>query len=628
MLGATMLGGLASAALAQEVTSIVPDGKIHTFTTRDKQFFIDGEPTLLVTGEMHFGRVLPEDWDLRIKQCKAMGLNGISFYLFWNLCEPREGEFVFEGMTDVRRMLELCRENGMWAVLRPGPYCCAEVEYGGIPAWTLKYPDVKIRTADPKFMEWCDRYIKAVYEQVGDLQVTRGGPLLMVQLDNEIGVIEPPNNDYLNALLPIFTDAGFDVPLFTCNPTAGGEWKDPAFRMPGIMHQRNGLKNDRMYEEAKEALGDYPVFIPEMYTSWFSGWSQPIATKNGGIDEIVRWTNYNIDRDFSFCYFMIFGGTTYGFYNGCLWHIPVITSYDYNAPIDEAGRTTEKYHKLRETLIERLAIAPPDPPADPAVIEIPGFQLTESAPLLSLVPGEPTRVADKPVAMEMLDQDYGFVLYRKEFPEGIKGTLELKWARDYTIVMVNGRPVARAFVGYGPDSNKVALDESEPVTLDLLVYNLGRISVPTGEATQNLARKGLIGGAWLDGEELTGDWRMFSLPFESVDNFKPSDAGHVGPTFYRGTFEPDEVGGSFLDMRDWGFGAVWVNGHNLGRHWDRGGIRSLFVPEHWLKAGKNEIVVLELHDEPDTPEVSGGTAIIEEPPVAFPVKIDTEIELP
>jgi beta-galactosidase len=608
------------------MTGVVPDGKPHRFEARDHQFFIDGEPTLLVTGEMHFGRVLPEDWDLRIKQCKAMGLNGISFYLFWNLCEPREGEFVFEGMTDVRRMLELCRENGMWAVLRPGPYCCAEVEYGGIPAWTLKYPEVKIRTADPKFVGWCKRYIDKVYEEVADMQVTKGGPLLMVQIDNEIGVIDPPNNDYLNALHPVFKDL-FDVPLFTCNPTAGGEWKDPAFRMPGVMHQRNGVKNDRMYNESKEALGDYPVFIPEMYTSWFSGWSQPIATRNGRIDEIVEWTNFNVDRGFSFCYFMIFGGTTYGFYNGCLWHMPVITSYDYNAPIDEAGRTTEKYRALRRTLIERLKITPPDPPADPVVIEIPAIALGEKAPLLELLPEKPTLVAEKPVSMEMLDQDYGFVLYRKRFEDGVKGTLELRRARDYTVVMINGRTVAKAFVGYGLDSNKIALNAGGPATLDLLVYNLGRISVPTGETTQELARKGLIGGAWLDGAELTG-WEMYSLPFASVEGFKASGAEHTGPTFYRGSFTLDKPGGSFLDMRNWGFGAVWVNGHNLGRHWNRGGIRSLFVPEHWLKKGGNEIVVLELHDEPDTAEVGGGTAIVEEPPTPFPVKIDTEIALP
>jgi beta-galactosidase len=229
--------------------------------------------------------------------------------------------------------------------------------------------------------------------------------------------------------------------------------------------------------------------------------------------------------------------------------------------------------------------------------------------------------------MENLDQDYGFVLYRKKFDNGIKGTLELKKAMDYTVVMVNGKTVGKAFIGYGPDSNKIELNEPGPATLDLLVYNLGRISVVTSYKTQNLARKGLIGGASLDGNDLS-DWQIYSLPYEKVDNFKASSAPHIGPTFYRGTFTLSSVGGSFLDMRNWSFGAVWVNGHNVGRYWDRGGLRSLFVPRQWLKQGENEITVLELHDAPKAAEISGGTKIIEEPAVAFPIKLDQEKPAP
>src|SRR5476649_2594377 len=160
-----LFAGLALSTIAQTPAAIVPDGKLHTFEARDKKFLIDGQPTMLVAGEMHFGRVLPEDWELRIKQAKAMGLNTVSFYLFWNLVEPREGRFDFTGVNDVRRVLKLCQENGLWAILRPGPYCCAEVEYGGIPYWTLKYPDVKIRTADPQWLDWSRRYLAEVYQQ-------------------------------------------------------------------------------------------------------------------------------------------------------------------------------------------------------------------------------------------------------------------------------------------------------------------------------------------------------------------------------------------------------------------------------------------------------------------------------
>ncbi|HWA10810.1 MAG TPA: beta-galactosidase [Opitutaceae bacterium] len=609
---------------AQSVTTIVPDGKMHKFEARNHQFMIDGQPTMLVAGEMHFGRVQPEDWDLRIKQAKAMGLNTISFYLFWNQVETQEGKFTFSGMTDVRRVLKLCQANGMWAILRPGPYCCAETEYGGIPAWTLKYPNVKIRTNDPKYVEWSRRYIEQVYKQVGDLQVTKGGPLLMVQLENEYGITRPANNDYIRSLQQIFTAVGFDVQLFTCDPSGTPEWRDPAFRLPGVLHARNGLKNDQMAQQSAEAVGDYPIFVPEVYTAWFSGWGEPIATRNSTIPQITSWATYLLDHNYSFCLYVFFGGTNYGFSNGCNEYLPVQTSYDYNAPIDEAGRTTEKYRALRDLLATRLKITPPAPPPEPAVIELPPIKLEQKEPLLATLPSRPTKVSAKPISMENLNQDYGFVLYRKKFANGVKGTLELRKAMDYTTVMVNGRTVGKSFVGLGLDSNKIELNETGPVTLDLLVYNLGRISVIVSDRSQDRARKGLIDGAYLDGQELS-DWEIFSLPMAKVDNFKASTAPHTGPTLYRGTFDVAKLGGTFLDLRNWSFGVVWVNGHNLGRFWDRGGLRSLFLPAQWLKRGKNEIVVLELNDAPKTPEITGGTAIVEEKPVPFAIKLDRAV---
>jgi beta-galactosidase len=570
---------------------------------------------------MHFGRVQPEDWETRIKQAKAMGLNTVSFYLFWNQVETKEGKFNFTGMTDVRRVLKLCQENGMWVILRPGPYCCAEIEYGGIPWWTLKYPDVNVRTTDARWLKWCRKYLEQVYKQVGDLQVSKGGPLLMVQIENEYGITNPTNNDYMLALTKIFKDVGFGGQLFTCDPTTR-IWSDPGLRIPGVLHGRNGLSNDEKFRQSAPAIGDFPVYVPEVYTAWFSGWGEPIATKNSTIPQITTWVTYLLDHSYSFCLFCFFGGSNYGFDNGCNQYLPVQTSYDYNAPIDEAGRATEKYGELRALLTARLKINPPAIPADPPVIEIPTIKLEQKEPLLQTLPRKPTLVSAKTVSMENLNQDYGFVLYRKTFPHGLKGKLELKKAMDYTVVMVNGKTVGKSFVGYGLDSNKIDLPETAgPATLDLLVYNLGRISVVVSAQTQHLARKGLIEGASLDGADLSG-WQIYSLPYYNVNNFKASDAAHTGPTFYRGTFAVDNLGGTFLDMRNWSMGAVWVNGHNLGRFWDRGGLRSLFLPRQWLKQGRNEIIVLELHDAPKVAEVSGGTKIIEEPAIPFAVRLD------
>ncbi len=590
-----------TAAAALPLTTIHPDGKAHKFEARDHQFFIDGQPTLILAGEMHFGRAQPEDWDTRIKQAKAMGLNAISFYLFWNQVEAKEGQFNFTGMNDVRHVLKLCQDNGMWAILRPGPYCCAEVDYGGIPAWTLKYPDVKIRTNDPTYVEWSKKYIEQVYKQVGDLQVSKGGPLVMVQIENEYGNGRPANNDYMVSLQKIFQDVGFECPMFICDPGV-----EPASRqMPGVMAEQNGLRGPAS-RPLLAALGDFPVYVPEVYTAWFLGWGATPANEyrsRSPLAASVGWLNILLDNHYSFCLYMFFGGTNYGFYNGAIENLPIQTSYDYGAPIDEAGRMTDKYRAFRDILSTRFNLKLPEPPADPLVIELPPIKFTQKEPLLATLPDKPTRAAAQPVAMEDLDQDYGFVLYRKKFPDGLKGSLVVN-SSDYTEVIVNGKRLSDAYRGLGPDSNTVAVDEAGPVTLDLLVYNLGRISVITNDRSQNRARKGLA-GATLDGQELT-DWEMYSLPYATgPENFKPSAAPQMGPTFYHATFNVNQVGSTFLDLSNWGFGAVWVNGHNLGRFLDRGGQRGLFLPSQWLKPGQNEITVLELHDAPVTPEITG-----------------------
>ena len=611
-----------------------PEGRVHKFEMRDHQFLIDGQPTQLIAGEMHFGRVQPEDWELRIKQAKAMGLNTISFYLFWNQVEKQEGQFDFSGTNDVRRVLKLCQDNGMWAILRPGPYCCAEVEYGGIPWWTLKYPEVKIRSTDPKWIEWSKRYISEVYKQVQDLQVTRGGPLLMVQLDNEYGIVAKesgdPDFDYLKALNTVFTDVGFDVPLFTCDPGSTGEWSNPAARIPGLLIGRNGLGSHgpRDQQSTAAANGDNPVYSPEQYTGWFSGWGLPVEHRFS-LAQLVTRVNYLLDQHDSFCLYMFFGGTNWGYNTGCNEYLPVQTSYDYDAPTDEAGRTTEKFRTLRDLFIKRLGVNPPEIPPDPAVAVFPPITLTEHQTLEDWLPAKPTLSAPKPVRMEDLDQDYGFVLYRKIFPDGVKGKLELKDALDYSIVLANGKPIGESFRGLGLDSNIIPLDESGPVTLDILVHDLGRISVPVSFQTQSRASKGLS-GATLDGAELT-DWDMYSLPLDQVDHFKSSDAPATGPTFYRGTFNVDaptakdagnDLPGTFLDLRAWSFGVVWINGHNLGRYWNRGALRTLFVSGHFLHPGSNEITLLELQKAPDPPTVSTSDKIIESAPIPFAVRLD------
>jgi beta-galactosidase len=616
-------GAPAAATQPLTLTKIVPDGKPHKFELRNKQFLIDNDPTILIAGEMHFGRILPEDFEARVKQAKAMGLNTLSFYLFWNLTEPQEGKFDFAGANDVRRMFKICQDNGLWVILRPGPYCCAEVEYGGIPWWTAKgdNANVKIRTNDPKYVEWSKRYIDAVAKQVADLQVTKGGPLLMVQMENEFGMVAGASGGYayMNSLHDIFK-ADFEVPLMVCDPGGGGGGRGgyPA----DVLRGPNGLgANAGTIQQAANAPGDFPLYTPEIYTAWFSGWGQPIATRNATIQKVTNETSFFLDYNVSWCYYVFFGGTNWGYNTGCNEFLPLQTTYDYNAPIDEAGRTTPKFNALRTILAQKTGRTLPEPPPEPAVSTLPPIKLTEHQALLEALPAHDLKLYTKPVSMEDLNQDYGFTLYRKTFPNGIKGTLELRQARDYAVTMINGKTVGKSFIGLGPDSNRITLDESGPATLDILIENLGRISVITSANSQERARKGLIDGAYLDGTALSG-WEIVPLPLASVTGIKPSNTPHTGPMFYHGTFNVDKPASTFLNLSNFSFGVVWVNGHNLGRFWDRGAARSLFCSEHFLKAGANDITVLELHDAPKTPEIPGTTRMIETPAVPFAVRLD------
>jgi beta-galactosidase len=585
------------------------DGKAHQFLAGNGKFTIDGQPIEIIAGEMHPSRIPYQFWEDRIKKARAMGLNTVSVYIFWNQLEPSEGKFDFTGGGDVRRFVKLCQENGLWVTLRPGPYVCAETEFGGYPAWLLKHHDITVRSDDAKFMGYCREYMKALHEQVGDLQVTHGGPILMVQIENEYGKIDK----YLDDLRKMFIGVGFDTQLFTCDHS-GGVWNQLA-GLPNILRATNGLPNQTKLDLAEHVEGGYPVYGSEVYTSWFSVWGGAVGgprSKAKSVAAQLKDTQWLLDRHLSFCFYMFDGGTNFGFSNGANEWDPVQTTYDYDAPVDELGRVTPKFKAMRDLFAKTFNLALPSIPADPNVIEIPTMTLSAKCPMLSGLSEKPLNSEDV-VTMEDLDQSYGFVLYRKQYPNGIKGKLDLGKALDYSIVMINGEVVGKAFAGFGKESFQMTLSHGGPCTLDILVYNLGRNSVGINQAT---SRKGLNQNPTLDGQSQKG-WEIYSLP---MDGAKFADAKielASAPVMYSGTFNLSETGETYLDMRNWKFGVVWVNGHNLGRFWDVGADRGLYLPSVWQKRGENEITVLELGGQIEKPQIQGVTKLVEERAVPF-----------
>jgi len=557
-----------------------------TFTIGDSDFLLDGKPFQIKAGEMHPARVPHEYWADRLRMIHAMGLNTVSIYVFWNQHEPNEGEFNFTGDADIAQFVRLAQKEGLWVILRPGPYCCAEWEFGGYPWWLLKEHDMKVRSQDPRFLSAAETYMKKLGEQLAPLQVTHGGPIIMVQVENEYGSYGA-DHVYMHDILEIDKKAGFEVPFFTAdgggNMMAGGHIPEA---IPGL----NGGGGKGIFREIGKYRPNGPWFVPEFYPGWLDHWGEEHA--NVGLGGLAHETEWKLTNNVSFCYYMIYGGTSFGFMSGANYggHFqPQPTSYDYNSPMDEMGRPTPKFFALRDVLAKHLAPGEtlPDVPTTTPVIEIPSVKLTETANLFDNL-GTPVK-SEKPLSFEDLNQGYGYVLYRTTVTGPADAFLKIKELRDYATVYIDGKRVAVLDRRYKQDATQIKIT-GKTATLDILVENGGRINYG-GQLPDN--RKGITEAVLLDGKELTG-WEMYKFPFNNTSGFNfKSTSTAASPAVHRGTFKLDKVGDTFLDLRAWGKGIVFINGHNLGRYWYIGPQQTLYCPGVWLKEGDNEIVVFE-----------------------------------
>jgi beta-galactosidase len=573
-----------------------------TFEIGRDAFLLNGQPFVIRCGEIHSARVPREYWRHRLQMAKAMGLNAVCAYLFWNQIEPREGEFDWSGMAEIAEFCRLAQEEGLWVVLRPGPYACAEWEMGGLPWWLLKHDNIQLRTRDPRFMEAVRRYFAEVGRQLAPLQVTRGGPILMVQAENEYGFFGK-DGEYMGEIRQALLDAGFDVPLFSCNP---------------VWQLRNGYRKDLFpvvnfgsdpegaFKKLREILPEGPLMSGEFYPGWFDTWGQP--HHRGNSERYLRDLETMLKMNASFSIYMAHGGTSFGFGPGADRPFkPDTSSYDYDAPISEAGWTTPKFFQTRD-LFSRYLLPGESIPEPPEANPVIAFRAARSTGFASLLADLPASVrAERPLNFEKLDQPYGAVLYRTTVPAGPEAIFRAEAVNDISQLFLDGVRVAgfdrrnRVFFTTLPTREK-------PAVLDVLVEAMGRVNF----GVEVHDRKGLRGPVRLGDEELTG-WEMFSLPLDAAHlgrlDYGPAEpapeAGspftHLRPGFHRFEVELDKAGDTFLDMRPWGKGMVWVNGHNLGRFWNIGPQQTMFVPGPWLKSGRNEFIVLDYLGDTDAP---------------------------
>jgi beta-galactosidase len=580
-------GGLVAFALLAANGAVAKS----SFVISTNDFLLDDRPFQIRCGEMHFARIPREYWQHRLRMAHAMGLNTVCAYLFWNAHEPEPGKFDFSGRVDVAEFCRLAQQEGLKVILRPGPYSCAEWDFGGFPWWLLKIADIRVRTQDPRYLEACKRYLLAVGRELAPLQINRGGPIIMVQVENEYGSYGA-DRQYIRILRDDLKEAGFEVPLFTCDgPTQLR--KDTLDDLFCVVNFDGGPEANFKALRAVRPSG--PLMCGEYYPGWFDSWGKPHHF--GETARVVNEIGWMLEHNASFSIYLVHGGTTFGFDAGANSppFSPQSTSYDYDAPISEAGWDTPKYHALRELFLKHPdgGGTLPAVPARNPVIKIEPVAFTEMAPLLANLPA--ARKDDRPRSMEQYDQASGCILYRTKLPAGGEAGLAIRELHDYALVLLDGKKIATLDRRKNQHST-VLPAHAAGATLDILVDAFGRVNY--GRDIHD--RKGITEKVELttgdETKELTG-WEIFNCPLDAaqLQSLRFERGTNGLPTFYRATFNLAQTGDTFLDLGVWGKGVVWVNGHNLGRYWNIGPQQTLYCPGPWLKSGRNEMVVFEVN---------------------------------
>ena len=592
--------------------------KAGHFTVGDKSFLLNGEPFVVKAAEIHYPRIPQPYWEHRIKMCKALGMNTVCIYVFWNIHEQREGQFDFTGNNDVAAFCRLAQKNGMYVIVRPGPYVCAEWEMGGLPWWLLKKKDIRLREQDPYFMERVKIFEQKVGEQLAPLTIQNGGPIIMVQVENEYGSYgenKPYVSEIRDCLRGIY---GQELALFQCDWASNFE-KNGLDDLVWTMNFGTGANIDQQFRRLGELRPDAPKMCSEFWSGWFDKWgaqheTRPAKDMVDGMDEMLS-------KGISFSLYMTHGGTSFGHWAGANspGFAPDVTSYDYDAPINEQGLPTSKYWELR-TMMQKYAEGrlPAVPKAPMPIVSVPQFRLEKVMDLCGLVT---KRVENRDVlTMEDMDCGWGMIQYTTTLPDiPRKSVLTLNDCHDYAQIWVNHQ-----FVG---SIDRVKNEKSlmlPPVkkgdVLNILVEAMGRINF--GRAIKDF--KGITSDVQLqteqDGHEMTytlKHWviRTMADDYEAIKTAmaanrveaKDNEAIVSDGGYFKGEFTLKKVGDTFLNFEAFGKGQVWVNGHAMGRIWHIGPQQTLYVPGCWLKKGKNEVIVLDIVGPKAEPIVFGQT---------------------
>lgn len=565
-------------------------------TTSSDGFLLHGEPFRIISGAMHYFRIHPDLWADRLRKARLMGLNTVETYVPWNLHQPDpDSPLVLDGLLDLPRYLSLAKDEGLHVLLRPGPYICAEWDGGGLPSWLTTDPDIRLRSSDPRFIDALDRYLDILLPPLLPYMAANGGPVVAVQVENEYGAYGE-DTAYLKHVHQALRSRGIEELLFTCDQANSGHHL-AAGSLPGVLSTATfGGKVEESLKALRAHMPEGPLMCSEFWIGWFDHWGEEHHVR--GAEDAAADLDRLLAAGASVNIYMFHGGTNFGFTNGAnhdQCYAPIVTSYDYDAALTESGDPGPKYHAFRE-VIARHAPVPeePTPAPEPKLSGI-TVELTRRAPLLpyATAVNEAAERTEHPVTMEELGQRWGYVHYRTTLPEAGDGLLHFSGGvGDRAQVFVDGAPVGVL--------ERERHDETLPLrvphpgaTLEVLVENMGGVNY----GPRIGAPKGLFGPVTFNGTALTG-WDVHRLPLTDLSTvpFAEAEPTPVAvPTFHQGTFEVDTPADTFLSLPGWTKGQAWINGFHLGRYWNRGPQRTLYVPAPVLRPGPNELVLLELN---------------------------------
>jgi len=580
-----------SFATAELPAQTVAVNASHVLRVNGDHFELDGKPFQIISGAIHYARVPRAYWRDRLRKARAMGLNTVETYVFWNLHEPTPGQFNFSGQNDIAEFIREAQREGLFVILRPGPFVCAEWDFGGYPAWLLRDPKMAVRSSNPAFMAAATRWFHRLGQELAPLQSGNGGPIFAVQVENEYGSFGSDHN-YMEQIHHLLLESGFDRAMLY---TADGADELENGSLPELPAVINFGTGDAKTEFAKLAKirPNAPRMCGEYWDGWFDHWGGKHEHRDAATEaDELKWM---LQQGYSVNLYMFHGGTSFGWMNGANSngsnYEPDTTSYDYDSPVGESGALQPKFFLFRDVIREATGKAASPPPTQIPVHALLPVKLTRAASLWENLPKPIT--SEQILSMEDVGQSYGYILYRTTIGHAASTELKIDELHSYAQVYLDG--VFAGTIDRRLDQSTLKLNVTHDGTrLDLLVENTGRVNF--GHQFPH-ERAGITNRVLFGNQVLTG-WQIYPLPMEDVAALAYKTRTCSGACFYQATFEVGDPADTFVDTSAFGKGEVFINGQPLGRFWNIGPQRTLYLPAPWVKAGKDEIVIFDLNGEP------------------------------